>query len=68
METKEFTVPNISCKHCVMTIKNELNEIKGVSGVEGNPDKKTITVKWDTPASLEKIKEKLKEIDYPAAG
>jgi copper chaperone len=67
MENLKLTVPNISCKHCVMTIKNELSEIKGVTGVEGDPEKKTITVKWEAPASLEKIKEKLKEIDYPAA-
>ncbi len=49
-----------------MTIKNELSEIKGVSNVEGDPDSKTITVRWDSPATLDSIKEKLKEINYPA--
>ncbi len=67
MEMKKLSIPNISCKHCVMTIKNELNEIKGITGVEGDFNKKTITVNWEAPASLEIIKEKLKEIDYPAA-
>jgi copper chaperone len=50
-----------------MSIKNELNEIQGVSNVEGNPEEKRITVEWDTPATLEKIKSTLKEINYPAA-
>ncbi|MCD4715267.1 MAG: heavy-metal-associated domain-containing protein [Desulfobacterales bacterium] len=67
MESKTFSVPNISCGHCVMSIKNELNEIQGVSSVEGNPEEKKITVEWDTPATLEKIKSTLKEINYPAA-
>ncbi|MBW2616467.1 MAG: heavy-metal-associated domain-containing protein [Deltaproteobacteria bacterium] len=67
MESKTFSIPNISCGHCVMSIKNELNEIQGVSKVEGNPEEKMITVEWDRPATLEKIKSTLKEINYPTA-
>jgi len=67
METKKFAIPNISCGHCVMTIKRELGEVQGISKVEGDPQKKEITVEWDTPASLEKIKATLKEINYPAS-
>ena len=37
MEKHVFTIPNISCGHCVMAIKNELVEIKGIATVEGNP-------------------------------
>ena len=66
MEKEIFTIPNISCGHCVMTIKNELNELAGVQSVEGNPDSKTVTVAWETPASVDGIKNKLKEINYPA--
>ena len=67
METKSFSIPNISCGHCVMAIKNELGEIDGVSSVEGDPEKKEITVAWNAPATLDKIKSTLKEINYPAA-
>jgi copper chaperone len=67
MESKKFSIPNISCGHCVMSIKNELNEIPGISNVEGNQETKSITVEWETPATLEKIKSTLKEINYPAA-
>ena len=67
METKKITVPNISCGHCVMTIKNELSELQGVSQVEGDPNTKEITVDWDAPTTLEQIKSHLKEISYPAA-
>ena len=67
MEKKTFSIPNISCGHCVMSIKNELVELDGVSTVEGSPETKSIEVEWEAPASEEKIKETLKEINYPAA-
>jgi len=67
MESKEFLVPNISCGHCVMAIKNELGDIEGVTSVNGDPGSKTVTVKWKAPATLKAIKDKLKEINYPAA-
>jgi copper chaperone len=68
METTKLSIPNISCGHCVMAIKRELGELKGITGVEGDPGKKEITVTWDAPASLDQIKSTLKEINYPAAG
>jgi copper chaperone len=67
MEKKSFSVPNISCGHCVMTIKNELGDIEGVSKVEGDPSKKQITVEWNSPATVDIIVSTLKEINYPAA-
>ena len=67
MEKETLSVPNISCGHCVMNIKNELSEMEGVKSVEGSPEAKSIVVEWESPASLEKIKETLTEINYPAA-
>lgn len=67
MEKKTFSIPNISCGHCVMAIKNELSELEGVKSVEGNPESKSIEVEWDAPISEDKIKASLKEINYPAA-
>ena len=66
MEKQTFVVPNISCGHCVMSIKNELNEIDGVKSVEGDPETKSIKVEWESPTSLDTIKQKLQEINYPA--
>ncbi len=67
MDEKTFTIPNISCGHCVMAIKNELGDIVGVKGVEGDPENKQVTIQWEAPTTLEKIQETLKEINYPAA-
>jgi copper chaperone CopZ len=49
-----------------MTIQKELSEIEGVFKVEGDPTTKDIAVEWDSPASIEKIKATLEEINYPA--
>ena len=66
MEKQTLTVPNITCGHCVMSIKNELSELEGITKVDGYPENKSITVEWESPVTLDKIKDILKEINYPA--
>lgn len=67
MESATFSIPNISCGHCVMSIKNELSELDGVKSVEGDPENKSITVEWESPITLDMIRDTLKEINYPAS-
>ncbi|MBT8363376.1 MAG: heavy-metal-associated domain-containing protein [Deltaproteobacteria bacterium] len=67
MEKKSFSIPGISCGHCVNAIKTELTELEGVTKVEGDIEGKSVEVEWDAPASEESIKNKLTEINYPAA-
>jgi copper chaperone CopZ len=50
-----------------MAIKKELGEMEGISKVEGDPASKSITLEWEVPATLDKIKATLQEINYPAA-
>jgi len=66
MEKQTFSIPNISCGHCVMTIKNELSELEGVKTVEGSPENKSIAVEYESPTTLEAVRALLKEINYPA--
>jgi len=67
MEHVTLNIPNISCSHCVATIENELKTLSGVLEVSGSPDTKQVDIRWDTPATLEIIKNALKDINYPAA-
>ncbi len=67
MNTVTYSVPNISCKHCVHTITTELSDLAGVQSVSGEIEAKKITVVYDAPATLEKIEELLAEINYPVA-
>jgi len=68
MTTKTFRVPNISCKHCVMTIKRELGELDGVVSVDGDVETKNVTVEWESPATWEGISSLLSEINYSVEG
>lgn len=68
MSTVKFSVPNISCGHCVKTIQNEVSELAGVQSVKADAGTKAVEIVFDQPADQEKIKALLAEINYPVAG
>ncbi len=67
MTTVTYTIPNISCGHCVHTIKTEVGELAGVKAVEADAESKQATIQFDAPATEEAIKALLAEINYPVA-
>jgi copper chaperone len=67
METKSVLINNITCSHCVKTIKSELSELDGIGEIELDPKDKVLTVSWNPPLSWEHIEETLEEISYPAS-
>jgi copper chaperone CopZ len=67
MNTVSYTIPNISCHHCVHTIKNEISELAGVLTVDGDVQTKKVSVTFEAPATPEKIEMALSEIEYPPA-
>jgi copper ion binding protein len=67
MQSKTFTVPNISCGHCVHTVQMEVGDIPGVKSVKAEQDTKQVVVQWDDPASWDQIKAALVEINYAPA-
>ena len=67
MSTVTYSIPNISCMHCVHTIKSEVGEIPGVKTVEADAASKKATITFEPPATEDKIKALLAEINYPAA-
>jgi copper chaperone len=67
MTTVTYSVPNISCGHCVHTIQTELADVTGVQTVKASQDTKKVEIVFDAPASEEKIKALLAEINYPVA-
>ncbi|MDD2696443.1 MAG: heavy-metal-associated domain-containing protein [Anaerolineales bacterium] len=66
MATVKYSVPNISCNHCVHTIQSELSELAGVQAVQADKDSRVVTITFDQPATEETIKRLLAEINYPA--
>ena len=67
MSSKVYSVPNISCGHCVATIERELAEVSGVKKVRASLDTKQVTVDYEDGAALSRVEETLEEIGYPAA-
>jgi copper chaperone CopZ len=67
MTTITYTIPNISCNHCVHTIKSEISELTGVLTVDASVENKQATITFENPASEEQIKALLAEINYPVA-
>jgi copper chaperone CopZ len=65
MTTVKYSVPNISCMHCVHTIQTELADVKGVLSVKADQASKIVEIVFDAPASEENIKALLTEINYP---
>lgn len=68
MTTITYSVPNISCGHCVHTIQTELAELTGVTRVTAVADTRQVTVDYEPPATPESIKALLAEINYPVSG
>jgi len=67
MTTVTYSIPNISCGHCVHTIQGEVSELEGVTSVVANQEARTATIVFEAPATEDKIKALLGEINYPVA-
>ena len=65
MTTVTYSIPNISCGHCVHTIQSEVSELAGVKSVEASAESKTTTITFELPATEEQIKALLEAIHYP---
>ena len=66
MTTVTYSIPNITCNHCVHTVKTEVSDIDGVTYVEADVTLKQAIISFEQPASEEEIKTLLADINYPA--
>jgi copper chaperone len=67
MNTVTLKIPSITCSHCVHTITTELMSITGVKKVTGDEKSQQIVVEFDSPATIEIIRDVLTEINYEPA-
>ena len=65
MTTVTYSIPNISCGHCVHTIEMELSELAGIKTVQATQEMKQATITFGPPATEDSIKALLREINYP---
>ena len=62
-----LSIPNISCNHCIMTVKREGGFVDGAEFVSGDVEAKSATFQVESDAALAALKEALVEAGYPAA-
>ena len=67
MTTVTYSVPNISCGHCVNTIQMEVGDMAGVETVTANNETKEVEITFNAPADEVAIKNLMAEINYPVA-
>jgi copper chaperone len=66
IERIELTAPDISCGHCVATIKEEVGALAGVKLVEADQGTKRVLVEFDpSRISLAQITDTLTAAGYP---
>jgi copper chaperone len=67
MKTVTLSIPDISCHHCIMTVKRETGFVEGAEFVTGDIEGKTATFQIRDDGALASLKETLAEAGYPPA-
>jgi copper chaperone len=64
MTETTLSVPEIHCGHCKMSIEGALSALDGVKSAEVNVEATTVTVGFDSPASIEAIISAIEDQGY----
>ncbi|TMR87858.1 heavy-metal-associated domain-containing protein [Nonomuraea basaltis] len=67
MSTATYTVKGMTCGHCVSSVKEEVSEVAGVTGVEVDLATGLLTVDSDGPIDTAKIVAAVEEAGYEVA-
>ena len=65
--TSTYTVTGMTCVHCEMSVREELEEIPGVSDVVANHESGVVTFTSDRPVSREQVDAAVTEAGYQLA-
>lgn len=59
-----FNVPEVSCQHCVASIKSAVEALEGVTSVTVDLAKKTAEIEYSIPADESQIKEAIEDTGF----
>ena len=66
MDTITLVAPDISCDHCIASIKKVVGALEGVRSVEGDPDTKRVVVEYEPARTpLAAIEAAMEDEGYP---
>jgi copper chaperone CopZ len=66
MNEKKVKIPNMTCNHCVMHIKDAAHQVDGVEVKDIDLITKEVTFTLERPDEWVLISRNLKEMGYPA--
>tara|TARA_Y100001970_G_scaffold129984_1_gene160262 strand:+ start:306 stop:518 length:213 start_codon:yes stop_codon:yes gene_type:complete len=61
---KKLIIPEISCQHCVDTIKKALSEIENINLLEVDIDTKTVSIDYSNELDINQIQNLLLDQGY----
>lgn len=65
--TVQLQAPDISCGHCVSSVKNRMGQLDGIESVNASAETQLIDITFDgNKVNLEKIHAELADEGYPA--
>jgi len=68
VEEVTLIAPDISCNHCIVTIREALSRLAGVRFLGGNLQTKQVTIRYDpSVVELTTIEKAMEEEGYPLA-
>ncbi len=66
MERATLEAPDISCDHCIQTIRTSVEKLSGVQFISGDPEVKQVVVEYDPgQTALDGIEAAMEEEGYP---
>lgn len=66
MQELALTAPDISCDHCIASIRKAVTRLAGVEFVGGDPTRKQISLRFDeSRVKLEDIEQAMEDEGYP---
>ena len=66
METRNYTVPDMSCGHCKQAVTEEVSKVAGVESVDVDLDTKLVLVRGEQLDDAA-LREAIEEAGYEAA-
>ncbi|XVQ89491.1 heavy-metal-associated domain-containing protein [Microbispora siamensis] len=67
MTRATYTVTGMTCGHCVSSVKEEVGEVPGVTGIEVDLATGLVTVEIDSPVDAAQIRAAVEEAGYEVA-
>ncbi|MGN1201681.1 MAG: heavy-metal-associated domain-containing protein, partial [Eubacterium sp.] len=64
MKNIVLNIEGMSCNACELRIENAVSKIEGVETVKADCEKNTLTVEFDLPATVDKIKNTVQNTGY----